>query len=80
MKPKDNDNTTSSSDTMSKENSNEGSNERSNEKSNERLNNGSYEADPIMIEPEPGHAQAKRNQFLKAFGNIFGEMKGNSIL
>ena len=72
MKPKDKDKTTSLSDTRSKKLSSGQSNERSKEGSNDT---NAAETEPKLIfEP------AKQNQFLKAFGNIFSEMKGHSIL
>ena len=72
MKPKDKDKTTSLSDTRSKKLSSGRSNERSKE--------GSNETDVAKTEPKLSFGLAKQNQFLKAFGNIFSEMKGNSIL
>ena len=74
MKPKDKDKTTSLSDTRSKKLSSGRSNERSKEGSKE----GSNDTNAAETEPKLIFA-AKQNQFLKAFGNIFSEMKGNSI-
>ena len=46
---------------------------------NNRSNATSNQTDSAENNQEPGHA-TKRNKFLQAFGNIFNEMKGNSIL
>ena len=40
----------------------------------------SNETDSAENQQEPGHTTTKQNKFLQAFGNIFNEMKGNSIL
>ena len=72
MKPKEKDKTTSLSDTRSKKLSSGRSTARSKE--------GSNETDVAKTEPKLSFGLAKQNQFLKAFGNIFSEMKGNSIL
>ena len=45
-----------------------------------RSNATSNETDSAESDQEPDHATTKQNKFLQAFGNIFNEMKGNSIL
>ena len=45
-----------------------------------RSNATSNQTDSAENDQEPGHATTKQNKFLQAFGNIFNEMKGNSIL
>ena len=45
-----------------------------------RSNATSNETDSADNQQEPGHSTTKQNKFLQAFGNIFNEMKGNSIL
>ena len=45
-----------------------------------RSNATSNETDSAENQQEPGHSTTKQNKFLQAFGNIFNEMKGNSIL
>ena len=50
---------------------------------NEMMKNGSIETanetDSTGNENESGQILTKQNNFLQAFGNIFNEMKGNSI-
>ena len=45
-----------------------------------RSNATSNETDSAGNDYESVHAPTKQNKFLQAFGNIFNEMKGNSIL
>ena len=45
-----------------------------------RSNATSNETGSAENQQEPGHYTTKQNKFLQAFGNIFNEMKGNSIL
>ena len=45
-----------------------------------RSNETANETDSTGNENESGQILTKQNNFLQAFGNIFNEMKGNSIL
>ena len=45
-----------------------------------RSNATSNQTDLAENDQEPGYDTTKQNKFLQAFGNIFNEMKGNSIL
>ena len=45
-----------------------------------RPNETANETDSTGNENESGQILTKQNNFLQAFGNIFNEMKGNSIL